>query len=221
LIGGAEVPNSDLIGPVVDILSLISIGVGLWVAVSFVPILSSMWPGRIESAPWPVRIGLTLSMFGLAYLVASPLMAVIAMAETLPQLAAALLQPASANALPTAWGLGSWVLEGAMNSGLLLGIFAVSLWIGARLRSQVSSGAFGASLTPMQYWFLVLAAATVVWRAAQTIMLRIVLIRVPALQATSADRGVPGFVAGFVAAIAAIAVIVLFINNKLAILEER
>jgi len=209
--GEDEMDAYTTAGSIIDILSLASLALGVAMALTFVPKIATQRPQLLPSSSWLGKIGITLSMIGFSYLLAMPLLALFGMAQAIAQITSSSAVPPSSTVLTTAWGVGSWLVADWASLGLWVFVFAAFAFVATRLRSRLDGLSFLASLSPLQYWWLVFTAAAVAWEGAHAIVIRTVLIQIPELQATAWARGPYGFLAGFVAGFAALVVIALIL----------
>ena len=66
-----------------------------------------------------------------------------------------------------------------------------------------------------RYWMVALACADLVWQALRGILLRVVLVRLPPLEAGAAARGGMGFAAGVLIGLLVVLLFIVWIMRQL------
>lgn len=204
-------PN-DILMLVSQLVSPVAMILGLWIAASWLPDvdawLSSVGARSIASS----RVGRLLVWVALGVLFGNPLDDLV---ETLTVSVRLWLGPeANVGSISTVWGHGSWAVYGEITALMAVVVYLLVLWAGYRVwPARVNEAGETRSLA-LQEWFVLLAAASLVNRFVDSIILRIIWLPVP----DYIDMGrlsAVGLVGAWLLGLAILATILLVLLNSL------
>ncbi len=204
-------PN-DILMLVSQLVSPVAMILGLWIAASWLPDvdawLSSVGARSIASS----RVGRLLVWVALGVLFGNPLDDLV---ETLTVSVRLWLGPeANVGSISTVWGHGSWAVYGEITALMTVVVYLLVLWAGYRVwPARVNEAGETRSLA-LQEWFVLLAAASLVNRFVDSIILRIIWLPVP----DYIDMGrlsAVGLVGAWLLGLAILATILLVLLNSL------
>lgn len=189
----------------------VSVLVGLWIAARWLPdvraLLARLGAGSFVSN----RVGQVIIWVALGVLFGGPLSDLLGVLGAAAQF---VLGP-SAGFMSTVWGTAPFTVFSAFSTLMTLAVYVAVVWTGYRLWPE-ETAAEGAASNPLalEEWFVLLAAASLVNRFVQAIVLGIIWLPVP----SSAERGMlasVGFSGGWLLGLAIVVVVLGVLLNSL------
>lgn len=178
---------------------IIAIAVGLWLALRLERVASGKLLGVDQLATSSVRILRVCTWLGLGYLLALPFLQFLQVIHSLVR--SSLPQFTNSNMAGIAWGTAPSWLWTVFNAAAMLTVYAIFVTLASpRLKSRIVS-LDPSSVTERMATVVIFSGASIVWNAVNMLISNILMLEVPSLQLTAPERGILGFVGGWLVAI--------------------
>ncbi len=190
------------------VAQLVAIGLGLWLALSLERIVSRKLMGVVQHATRSARILRISTWLGLGYLLALPFLQILQVFHSLVR--SSLPQFANTSMARIAWGTAPGWLWTILNAVAMFSVYAIVVALASpRLKEKIVA-LDPSAIDERMATIVIFSGASIVWNAVNMLVSNILMLEIPSLQLTAPERGVLGFVGGWLVAVLIILTLGLF-----------
>ena len=204
--------GADFLDSGLYVAQIIAIAVGLWLGFSLERTVSVKLIGLQHTGSRSGRALRVVTWMGLGYLLSLPFLQVFQVLHSLLQ--ASLPQYGSATLSGIAWGMAPYWLWAVLKSLAMLVVYTVFVSLALpRLKSKIEAIDPG-EISEITAIVVVFSAGSIVWNAVNTLFSLVLRPELPVLQLTSPERGIIGFLGGWLIAILIVLTIAFYHNFR-------
>lgn len=200
---------------VTDLVYLLCFAAGIYFAVPVEEWIAEEFVDWSDLEQRGVRLLRILAATGLALLLASPLIDLVSVLQALVSTGLAVAAGQAGSLARTSWGVG----PGLSFTATTLVVLAITYGLVIRLvRSIPISESARAALDRLpdsSRTMLALAAASAAWRAVNFLISRVLNLQIPVLQASAAERGLIGYIGGWLLALLLVVTVGLYLDARM------
>jgi len=197
----------DIFGDINNLLFLLTIIPGLWVAGKFMPLIRAGLLPAQEDSPLTNRLAMAVAWLTLGGLFAVPF-------TNLLSVATALIPFLPQGEFTNSWGQAPWWTFSLFLALLMLMVYLLVWWGGKTILEEGRLSILQSQpLTGLQRTFLLLLAGSLVYSAVNKVVVQFIWVRIPFLE--TVNRGIWGFIACLLAALLLLLMILAILYSRL------
>lgn len=198
--------------------NLIALGFGLWLALPLERAASAKLLPEAVRGEGRARVLRVMNWLGLGFLVALPFLNLIGLVQTTATLVRS--EAARASMARVAWGTApNWVSAG-LNTLAMLAVYGLFMYVAAPLLREKLTELGPSEVSAHHATFALLGGAGIVWNGVNLILFLALRPEVRPLQLTAPERGMVGFLGGWLLAIGVVITLGLFHSSQQADYED-